>query len=202
MADANTEVSELSAPLLPESTAAGSATANGTMRWMRFNHHWRLAPHRPHRMVAGNAPVVVVESEPASPHGLKAVLGSTHWILTTCILLGDMFGLGTLSLPADFARLGWVPALSFLLAFSMADLYSGSLYTRLCTHLPSAIMFDHIGEAAMGKVGRWLVYGTCYLTILGEPVIFHLTSVESLMQVLDDDGVLPHSSHRGRALSC
>lgn len=28
-----------------------------------------------------------------------AQLGNTHWLLTTAIMLSDMFGLGTLSLP-------------------------------------------------------------------------------------------------------
>ena len=35
----------------------------------------------------------------------------------------------------------------------------------------------------MGNLGRRLVYGTVYLTILANPIIFQLTSVESLQQI-------------------
>lgn len=94
-----------------------------------------------------------------------------------------MFGLGTLSLPGDFARLGWAPALTCLLLFALGDFYSGVLYQRLCVKLPRAVVFDQIGEAAFGTLGKALVFSTVYLTILAEPVIFHLTCMESLKQV-------------------
>lgn len=55
------------------------------------------------------------------------VLRGTSWVLTTFILLGDMFGLGCLSLPGDFARMGWLPGLGCLLAFALVDVYSGGL---------------------------------------------------------------------------
>lgn len=35
----------------------------------------------------------------------------------------------------------------------------------------------------MGVWGRRLVYCTVYLTIMGEPIIFHLTSMEALQQI-------------------
>lgn len=168
-----------------------------------------------------------------------------------------MFGLGTLSLPADFARLGWLPGLICLLWFAAAGTYSGLLYQvsagagqlqdgsaiqlqpscqparkacaqqlwvqlcayccssviclagaqhlilafnlrcclpvccssallplqRLTLRVPRAVVFDEIGRAAMGSVGSGLVYGTIYLTILCEPIIFHLTCMETLRQV-------------------
>jgi hypothetical protein len=113
----------------------------------------------------------------------RGPVGTTHWLLTTCILLGDMFGLGSLTLPADFVRLGWIPALVLLILFGIGDIYSGLLYTRLLVALPDVVVFDQIGERAMGKLGKGLVYGSIYLTILAEPIIFHLTCVESLKQV-------------------
>jgi amino acid permease len=94
-----------------------------------------------------------------------------------------MFGLGTLTLPADFVRLGWIPALALVILFAIGDIYSGLLYTRLLVALPDVVVFDQIGERAMGKLGKGLVYGSIYLTILAEPVIFHLTCVEALKQV-------------------
>lgn len=105
-------------------------------------------------------------------------------VFTTFILLGDMFGLGTLTLPADFARLGWAVALPVIGLCALGMLYSGVLFGRLATHLPSTRAFDQLGSAAFGAHGKRMVYATVYLTILFEPVIFHLTCMESLQQML------------------
>ena len=108
----------------------------------------------------------------------------THWIFTTFVLLGDMFGLGTLTLPADFARLGWAVALPVIAICALGMVYSGVLFGRLAVHLPSSHAFDQLGVAAFGAHGKRMVYATVYLTILFEPVIFHLTCMESLQQML------------------
>lgn len=49
--------------------------------------------------------------------------------------------------------------------------------------VPNVRVFDDFGGAAMGVWGRRLVYCTVYLTIMGEPIIFHLTSMEALQQI-------------------
>lgn len=95
-----------------------------------------------------------------------------------------MFGLGTLTLPADFARLGWAVALPVIGLCALGMLYSGVLFGRLATHLPNSRAFDQLGTAAFGAPGKRMVYATVYLTILFEPVIFHLTCMESLQQML------------------
>lgn len=108
---------------------------------------------------------------------------TTHWLLTTALMMADMFGLGALSLPADFARLGWLPALSCMAWFTLTNVYSGLIYQRLSIRVPYAVVFDDIGAAAFGRVGKALVFGTVYLTILFEPVIFQLMCMEALQQV-------------------
>lgn len=95
-----------------------------------------------------------------------------------------MFGLGTLTLPADFARLGWAVALPVIALCALGMVYSGVLFGRLASHLPSSHAFDQLGVAAFGAHGKRMVYATVYLTILFEPVIFHLTCMESLQQML------------------
>ncbi|GBF91241.1 hypothetical protein Rsub_03561 [Raphidocelis subcapitata] len=107
-----------------------------------------------------------------------------HWLAIAVILTTDMVGIGTLGLPADFARLGWLPALACLALFIAGGVYSGSVYQRLALRVPRAVVFDEIGSEAMGKLGRALVFGTIYLGILTEPCIFHLMTVESLRQAL------------------
>ena len=95
-----------------------------------------------------------------------------------------MFGLGTLTLPADFARLGWAVALPVIALCALGMVYSGVLFGRLASHLPNSTAFDQLGTAAFGAQGKRMVYATVYLTILFEPVIFHLTCMESLQQML------------------
>ncbi|KAK9836304.1 hypothetical protein WJX81_003609 [Elliptochloris bilobata] len=68
-------------------------------------------------------------------------------------------------------------------------LYSGRLFTLLTLQVPSASVFDDFGGAAMGRLGRRLVYFTVYLTIFTEPIVFHLTSMESLQQVFYQQGL-------------
>ena len=99
---------------------------------------------------------------------------------TTLILLGDMFGLGALSLPSVFARLGWLPAVSLLIIFSVSTIYSSRLFALLCRLAPRARVFDDYGSLALGNLGRKLTYLSVYLCIFFEPPIFAVTVAESL----------------------
>ena len=44
---------------------------------------------------------------------------------------GDMLGLGSLTLPSAFARVGWVVALVLMALCCAGTLYSGRLFTML-----------------------------------------------------------------------
>ena len=44
-------------------------------------------------------------------------------------------------------------------------------------------MFDDLGKAALGKTGQRLVYVGVYTTVLANPAIFQITSMESLQQI-------------------
>jgi amino acid permease len=88
-----------------------------------------------------------------------------------------------LSLPGDFARLGWLPALLIFAWFSLMGVYSGTLYQRLSLRVPGAVVFDEIGRAAMGTPGSAMVYATIYATIFCVPIILHITCIETLRQV-------------------
>lgn len=55
----------------------------------------------------------------------------------------------------------------------------------------NARVFDDFGGAAMGAWGRRFTYVTVYATILAEPIIFHLTSMEALQQIFYGSGITP-----------
>lgn len=144
----------------------------------------RLAGQPPDSRSTTASPAVLVNIED-QPQPAWSHLGTTHWLLTTAIMLSDMFGLGTLSLPADFARLGWIPALACLVWFAVADIYAGIIYQRLSLKVPTAVVFDEIGYAALGRLGSAAVYATIYFSILLQPIMLHLTCMESLRQVTE-----------------
>ena len=54
---------------------------------------------------------------------------------------GDMLGLGSLTLPAVFARLGWALALAVIVICVLGTLYSGRLFTLLAlkARTPAAV---------------------------------------------------------------
>ena len=46
---------------------------------------------------------------------------------------GDMLGLGSLTLPSVFARLGWIPALIVVIICGLGTMYSGRLFALLAS---------------------------------------------------------------------
>lgn len=49
------------------------------------------------------------------------------------------------------ARLGWLPGGATIAALTVATIYSGLLLLRLYQHVPNAVLFGDIGEAAAGR---------------------------------------------------
>eukprot|EP00891_Asterochloris_glomerata_P002391 jgi/Astpho2/2391/fgenesh1_pg.00044_%23_35_t len=131
----------------------------------------------------GNGAADAGHLDPESGHDHSKHLANSGWMLTACVMLGEMFGLGVLTLPADFARLGWGVALALVLVIAVGTVYSGALFGKLSQLLPGSASFEDMARAALGKHGRWLVYCTVYVAIFLDPVIFHLTSAKSLQQI-------------------
>lgn len=109
--------------------------------------------------------------------------GGTGWFLTAMVCLGEMLGIGVLSMPSVFVRLGYVPALLFICLFGAFTWYSGSLYARLMAGRPRIKTLDQLAQATVGRAGRVVVALTVYTDILLAPVIMHVTAVEALRQV-------------------
>lgn len=57
--------------------------------------------------------------------------GGEPQVLLLLARTGDMLGLGSLTLPAVFARLGWALALAVIVLCVVGTLYSGRLFTLL-----------------------------------------------------------------------
>ena len=104
-------------------------------------------------------------------------------------MVAEMFGLGILTLPADFARLGWAVGLAIVLLFCLGMIYSGVLFAQLGKRLPNARVYEDLASASLGRHGKWLVYCTVYLVIFLDPIIFHLTAAQSLQQIFYDKNV-------------
>ena len=57
-------------------------------------------------------------------------------------------------LPADYARLGWLPASATLVLLTLLTVYSAVLMQRLYRSVPGAVLYGDIGEAAAGAKAR------------------------------------------------
>ncbi|KDD75932.1 hypothetical protein H632_c430p2, partial [Helicosporidium sp. ATCC 50920] len=109
--------------------------------------------------------------------------GRSSWPLALALLLADMFGLGALTLPGVFSRLGSVGALVALCVGGLGMAYSGSLLTRLALAAPDLRLYHQLGERAMGRTGRRLVYATVYVLVATTPVVFHIICSEAVLSL-------------------
>ncbi|KIZ00067.1 hypothetical protein MNEG_7895 [Monoraphidium neglectum] len=114
-----------------------------------------------------------------------------HWLAIAVVLTTDMLGVGTLGLPADFARLGWLPALLTMALFIGGGVYSGSIYQRLALRVPDAVVFDQIGSAAMGNLGRGLMlYGYEVSGLVAHALVVILILPLAQMHHLEDVAIV------------
>lgn len=112
------------------------------------------------------------------------------WSVTVAMLLSLQLGWGLWLMPADFARLGWIPAMAIIVALTLATVYSGLLLLRLYQAVPNAVLFGDIGEAAAGSKGRSLVYWTVYSLDATRCIILHLAATQSLQHATDKSDCL------------
>lgn len=111
---------------------------------------------------------------------------SSSWVATTTALLSLQLGWGLWLFPSSYARLGWIPALSVTVLLAVMTAYSGSLFSRLYEHVPTAVLFGDIGKRAAGNRGRNIVYAIIYSLDATRCVILHLAATQSLQHALGD----------------
>ena len=64
--------------------------------------------------------------------------GGATWVATAAVMLAEMFGLGTLSIPSAFARLGWMAGLTVTAGNAAGMVFAGLLFSRLQQMVPRA----------------------------------------------------------------
>ncbi len=111
------------------------------------------------------------------------------WAATVAALLSLSLGWGLWLMPADFARLGWLPAVGVTIFLAVSTMYSGFLISRLCRAVPNAVIFGDIGEAALGRRGRALSYTTIYATDATRCIILHLAATQALQAAVAREDV-------------
>ncbi|KAJ9533798.1 hypothetical protein QJQ45_026875, partial [Haematococcus lacustris] len=128
---------------------------------------------------------------PASRGGQQTVdsnSGGTHgtlgWGGTSLIIAGSMMGVGLLTVPAAFERLGWLPAYGCLYGFGTVACYTAVLYARLLAASPWTTSFYSLGRRALGAWGVALVLLTAYLSMFTAPLVQHLVCAQALQEVI------------------
>ena len=111
------------------------------------------------------------------------------WAATVAALLSLSLGWGLWLMPADFARLGWLPAIGVTVFLAVSTTYSGFLISRLCRAVPNAVIFGDIGEAALGRRGRAISYATIYATDATRCIILHLAATQALQAAVAREDV-------------
>lgn len=79
-----------------------------------------------------------------------------------------VYGIGTLSMPANFSRAGPLLAVIAMLFMAFANVYASVVCSKVMLRAPKSVRtFGDLGEWCMGKTGRWLVVisqmGVCIL---------------------------------------
>ena len=77
-------------------------------------------------------------------------------------ILNLLMGMGILSLPFAFSKLGWVLSLSLLFTFSVAALFTGTLISEIVTTYTSIKSMYEMVDAAFQLKGR-LVFGFVFM---------------------------------------
>jgi amino acid permease len=114
------------------------------------------------------------------------VQDGTEWWQSFLVILAAVIGVGVLSLPEAFSRLGWIPGVTALMACCGVSIWSGNLFTKLVLAVPHAQVLPDVVEEAFGSRGRFVATILGYVNIIGGVVVYHLTASQSLQQLAAD----------------
>ncbi|KAA8496711.1 N amino acid transport system protein [Porphyridium purpureum] len=98
------------------------------------------------------------------------------WVQLVFVMLAEVIGVGVLSLPRVFARLGWIPAFGINIAFFLLTSVTGMQIFRARNAHPEARSFPDMFEFCFGRTARFYA-AACVYTVL-----FMYTSANLLVQ--------------------
>jgi len=81
----------------------------------------------------------------------KATIGQT-----VANSMKSVFGSGILAMPYAFALTGMSTSLQLCVILAVWSFYTTSLIARCAENVPSALTYDDVAEAALGRMGRWV----------------------------------------------
>ena len=84
-----------------------------------------------------------------------------------------VYGVGTLSMPKNYASAGFLWATLALVFMALVNIYATVCISKLLLMAPKSVRtFADLGEYSMGKAGRFLILITQMLTCLLLPIVF------------------------------
>ncbi|CAK4643404.1 unnamed protein product [Aphanomyces euteiches] len=84
-----------------------------------------------------------------------------------------IYGIGTLSMPKNYARAGFLWATIALLFMAAANIYATLCISKILLVAPKRVRtFADLGEFCMGKFGRWSIFITQMLTCFLGPIVY------------------------------
>ncbi|CAK4892360.1 unnamed protein product [Aphanomyces euteiches] len=84
-----------------------------------------------------------------------------------------VYGVGTLSMPKNYASAGFVWASLALVFMAIVNIYATVCISKIMLVAPKSVRtFADLGEFSMGKTGRWLILITQMLTCIMVPIVF------------------------------
>ncbi|CAK4136076.1 unnamed protein product [Aphanomyces euteiches] len=84
-----------------------------------------------------------------------------------------VYGVGTLSMPKNYASAGYVWATLALVFMAIVNIYATVCISKIMLVAPKSVRtFADLGEFSMGKTGRWLILITQMLTCIMLPIVF------------------------------
>eukprot|EP01135_Chromosphaera_perkinsii_P002299 Nk52_evm85s221 gene=Nk52_evmTU85s221 len=121
---------------------------------------------------------LVFEKEDDFAHLRTAGVSSTA-ITIVC----SMVGAGMLSLPAAFARMGWILGSIMIGLVGLFGMYAGLLLVKclntLDSHGKRIRSYPDLGEVCFGKTGRYIAHFGTYGTCVGVGILFLILSTDS-----------------------
>ncbi|CAK4707214.1 unnamed protein product [Aphanomyces euteiches] len=84
-----------------------------------------------------------------------------------------VYGVGTLSMPKNYASAGYVWATLALVFMGIVNIYATVCISKIMLVAPKSVRtFADLGEFSMGKTGRWLIMITQMLTCVMIPIVY------------------------------